>query len=431
MDVHNLISFLGIFVICGVGWLCSAGRRHMNWSVIGWGIGLQLLFGLFIFTLPGGSQAFLWLNDAVVKVLDTATAGTRFVFGSLALPPGTPGSLGFFLAFQALPTIIFFSALMAVLYYLKIMPLLIRGFAALFSRLMKVSGAEALCTASNIFVGVESAFVIRPHLADMTRSELTTVLTAGMATVASNVLALYVFTLQRNFPTIAGHLISASLLAAPAALVMSKIIVPERQQPKTLGQSVSPHYQRENNIFEAVINGANGGLKVIAGIVALLIAVLGLVALFDLLLNGVGLRLNTALGLHIDWSLRGLLGYLFYPLTLALGVPLDDAWTVAKIIGERVVLTEVTAYQDLAAAIAAGSIHHARSALIASYALCGFAHVASVAIFVGGTAALAPGRTQALSKLALRALIAATLACLMTACVAGTFFNNSSSILLR
>ncbi len=263
----------------------------------------------------------------------------------------------------------------------------------------------------------------------MTRSELCTVLTAGMATVASNVLALYVFTLHRQFPTIAGHLISASFLSAPAALVMSKIMVPEKEKPKTMGMAVEPHYDKDSNVFEAVINGANAGVKVIVGIVALLIAVLGLVALIDLALGGIGGWMNAGLGWSVDWSLKGLLGYAFRPLVFVLGVPPADAAVAARIIGERMVLTEVASYQDLAAAMATSAFRHPRSAVIVAYALCGFAHVASMAIFVGGVSALAPKRTGTLSRVGFRALVAATLACLMTACVAGTFYRSSSVLL--
>ena len=203
------------------------------------------------------------------------------------------------------------------------MPRLIKAFAWVFTRLMRVSGAESLVTASNIFVGVESNLTIKPHLAKLTASELCTVLTAGMATVASNVLALYVLTLQKQFPTIAGHLISASLLSAPAALLMSKILLPESGKPETLGLHVEPYYERDSSLFEAIINGANAGVRMIAGIVALLIAVLGLVALVDLVLSSVGDWLNPLLGTEGRWSLGGLFGYLFYPLTLVLGVPLE------------------------------------------------------------------------------------------------------------
>jgi len=429
MEFYNLVSFTGIFILLGIAWLFSNNRKRMNWHVIGWGIGLQFLFALFIFLVPAGSKLFLSINDLAIRVLETASEGAKFVFGPLALPPGTEGSLGFILAFQALPTIIFFSALVAILYYYNILPQIIRGFAWLFTRLMRISGAESLCAASNIFIGVESAFTIRPHLEKMTRSELCTVLTAGMATVASNELALYVFTLVAEFPTIAGHLISASFLSAPAALVMSKILYPETQTPKTLGESIKVHYEKESNLFEAIINGAQSGVKVIVGIVALLIAVLGLVALTDLILGGVGAKINTVLSISVDWSLKGLLGYIFYPFTLIIGVPPADAGVIARIIGERIVVTEVTSYKDLAVALDSGALRYTRSAVIATYALCGFAHVASMAIFVGGVSALAPKRTATLSKIAVRALVAATFACLLTACVAGTFYTKGSILL--
>jgi CNT family concentrative nucleoside transporter len=434
MDRYNLVSFAGIFILVGVAWVLSADRRNVNWRVIGWGIGLQLLVALFVFVVPAGVRVFLFLNDIVVKVLDSAGEGARFVFGRLALGPGQVGkdgaeSLGFMLMFQGFPTIIFFSALIAILYYVGIMPRVIKGFARVFTRLMRVSGAESLAAASNIFVGVESNLTIRPHLATLTASELCTVLTAGMATVASNVLALYVLMLQKRFPTIAGHLISASLLSVPAALVMSKLLLPENGRPVTLGLNVEPYYERESSLFEAIINGANAGVRMIVGIVALLVAILGLVALVDLILSGIGDRLNPMFGTQGRWSLGGLFGYLFYPLTLALGVPPHDAGVVSRIVGERVIVTEVAAYGDLATAMDQGLLLHPRSAVITTYALCGFAHVASMAIFVGSVCALAPQCTKGIGPIAVRALVAATLACLMTACVAGTFFTEGSILL--
>lgn len=434
MEPYNLVSLLGIFVLLSFAWLLSPDKKNVNRRLITCGIGLQMVFAFFVFVVPAGSQIFLFINDFVIKILESASAGTRFVFGRLALPPGTvneagESSLGFFLAFQAFPTIIFFSALMSVLYFLKIMPWLTKKFAGMFSALMKISGAESLCAASNIFVGVESALTIKPYLSAMTRSELCTVLTAGMATVASNVMALYVFTLQNQFPTIAGHLVSASFLAAPSALVMSKILLPESEKPKTLGLAVAPYYERENSLFEAVINGANTGVKVVVGIVALLLAVLGLVALIDLFTVAVGGKINALAGLQLDWSLKGLLGYIFYPFTLIIGIPVADAGAVAKIIGARTVVTEVAAYQDLAVIMGKGLLQHPRSAVITTYALCGFAHIASMAIFIGGVSALAPDKTRVLAQVGLRALLAATLACLLTACWAGTFFMQGSILM--
>jgi CNT family concentrative nucleoside transporter len=433
MSIYNLVSFAGIFVLLGVAWLLSANRRNMNWRVILWAIVLQILLAWFIFVVPAGTKVFLAVNTGVVKVLDSAGAGARFVFGRLALGPGQAGadgaeSLGSMLAFQAFPTIIFFSALIAILYYVRVMPVLIKAFARLFTRLMRLSGAESLVAASNVFVGVESMLTVKPHLARVTRSELCTILTAGMATVASNVLALYVLTLQGRFPTIAGHLISASLLSAPAAVAMSKIILPEADKPETLGVRVEPFYEKDNSLFEAIINGANAGVRMIAGIIALLIAVLGLVALLDVGLSGIGSLVNPLLGLEGQWSLRGLCGYVFYPFTLVLGVPLSDVKEVSRIIGERLVLTEVVAYTDLAEAIHQGALTP-RSAVVTTYALCGFAHIASMAIFVGSTCALAPQLAKGIGPVAVRALIAATLACLMTACIAGTFFTEGSILL--
>ncbi|MBN2138994.1 MAG: hypothetical protein JW720_14390 [Sedimentisphaerales bacterium] len=435
MDVHNLVSFAGMFILLGVGWVFSADRMRMNWRVIGWGIALQLLIGVFVFVLPVGADVFGVVNDVVVQILDSASAGAKFVFGRLALGPGQVNedgetSIGFMLAFQAFPTIIFFSALIAILYYFRIMPLVIRGFAYVFTRLMRISGAESLVAASNIFVGIESTLTVKPYLGRMTQSELCTVLTAGMATVASNVLALYVFSLQEQFPTIAGHLVSASLLSAPAAVVMSKIILPESGEPVTLGVHVRPFYERENSLFEAVITGANAGVKMIVGIAALLIAVLGLVSLLDLAVGGVGGWISSVFGIECQWSLKAIFGYIFYPVTLILGVPISDAPEVSRIIGERVIVTEVVSYRDLATVMKAGGLEYDRSAVVTTYALCGFAHVASMAIFVGGVCGLAPERTRDVGRVAIRALVAATLACLMTACVAGAFYRSGGSILL-
>jgi CNT family concentrative nucleoside transporter len=212
---------------------------------------------------------------------------------------------------------------------------------------------------------------------------------------------------------------------------MSKLLLPENGKPVTLGLNVEPYYERESSLFEAIINGANAGVRMIAGIVALLIAILGLVALVDLVLSGIGDSLNPLLGTQGRWSLGGLFGYIFYPLTLVLGVPPHDAGVVSRIVGERLIVTEVAAYGDLAAAMDKGLLLHPRSVVITTYALCGFAHVASMAIFVGSVCALAPQCTKGIGPIAVRALVAATLACLMTACVAGTFFRvTEGSILL-
>jgi CNT family concentrative nucleoside transporter len=432
--MYNLVSFAGIFILMAFAWVASSHRKVINWRVITWGCVLQLIFAFFIFTVPAGANVFMFINEVLVKVIDAASSGTKFLFGRLALPPGTTNewgeeSLGFIFAVQVLPQIIFFASLMAVLYYVGLMSWLIKIFAKIFTTLMRVSGAEALCTSSNIFVGIESATTVRPYLEKMTRSELCTILAAGMATIASTVLAIYILILQKEFPTIAGHLVSASFLSAPAAIVMSKLLLPETESPETLGMDVKPFYEKESSVIEAVINGSNAGLKLAVGVVALLVAFLGLVALADFIFMGAGAKLNAWTGMNIDWSLKGLLGYVFYPFTLIIGVPPSDAFEISKIIGERAIVTETKSYMDLAALMSSGSLNHPRSAFLATYALCGFAHIASLAIFVGGIAALVPARTADLSAVGPRALLAATLACLMTASVAGTFFSGGSILL--
>ncbi len=407
----------------GAAWAASTNRKNVNLRVVGWGLLIQFLIALFVFKVPAGSRVFLWINSAVIQIMDCATAGTKFLFGSLALPSGQSG---FILAFQALPTIIFFSSLLSILYFIGFMPRVIKAFAQVFTKLMRISGAESLVTTANIFVGVEAGLTVKPYLPNMTRSELCLVLTSGMATVASNILGLYVFSLQSVFPTIAGHLVSASLLAAPAAILMSKLLIPEDEIPETLGTHIDPYYPGDESLFQAIVNGAIEGVKMIIGISALLIAVLGLVALSDLLITAAGGKLNHLFGIQMDWSLKSLCGAIFYPLTLAIGIPPKDAGVISKIIGERLIVTEVVSYQDLAAALSAGTLTDPRSAVITTYALCGFAHLASMAIFVGGTAALAPGKIRELTEVAPRALLAATLAGLMTACVAGIFYTNKS-----
>jgi CNT family concentrative nucleoside transporter len=290
---------------------------------------------------------------------------------------------------------------------------------------MRISGAESLSASSNIFVGVESSLIIKPYINKMTKSELNTVLTVGMATVASSMLAVYIMVLQHQFPTIAGHLVSASIMNAPAAIVISKLLYPEKSTPETLGLNIQPVYEKKNSLFETILDSAQSGVKLIVGIVAMLLAFLGLVALLDKIMVLAGTPINGLFNSHIDFSLKGLLGYVFYPITWLIGVPAQDVGVISGIIGERVILSEVTAFQDLANVIAQGLISP-RSAVITTYALTGFAHIASVAIFVGGYAALAPKRAGDLSKLGFRALLGATLATLLSASIAGIFYQNVS-----
>ncbi|MBU1098033.1 MAG: nucleoside transporter [Bacteroidetes bacterium] len=430
MEFSRVISVIGFIVILLMAWILSNNRKVVNWRVIIWGVVLEILFASFIFILPIGTQFFMFVNDVVNGVLDSATFGIRFLFGRLGLSPGSVSetgetSIGFILALQAFPTIIFFASLVGVLYYLGIMQKIIKGFSFLFTKLMGISGAESLSASSNIFVGVESGLVIKPFLKSMTRSEICTVLTAGMATIASSMLAVYIMMLKTDFPSIAGHLVSASIMNAPAAIIISKLLYPETETPETMGKHVKPHYEKEDSLFEAVINNANSGVKIIVGIAALLLAVLGLMTLVDKIIVLFGSQLNYLLSTNIDWTLKGLLGYLFYPVTLVIGIPFSEAVEISKIIGERLILTEVVSFQDLAALTQSGSISP-RSVVITTYALTGFASVASMAIFVGGFSAIAPERLKDISRLGFKALLGATMATLLTASLSGVFYTSSS-----
>lgn len=421
--INHAVSLLGFVVFAGVAWLLSSNRRQVAWKTIAWGVALQLAIGIIIFRLPVSHRILLWLNDAVVVLLNASRSGSTFLFGPLAASPGETGSVGFILVFQVLPVVIFFAAFTAMLYHLRVLQVFVRLFARLFHRTMKISGAESLSSAANIFVGIESALVVRPYLERMTRSELLLILTTGMATVASSVLGVYVAFLTPVFPTIAGHLISASILAIPACVIVSKLLIPETETPETLAAvPAEDESARSKNLIGAIIEGAMDGLRLAAGICALIIAILGIVALLDKLLGVV----SSWFGMAEPLSIVRLLGWIFYPLAFLLGLQTSDVPIAARLLGERVILTEVFSYNHLALAISSGQITNPRSVVIMSYALCGFAHVAAMAIFVGGTAALAPSRRDDLASLGLRALLAATLATLMTGCIAGIFSGNEA-----
>jgi len=361
-------------------------------------------------------MAFVWANDAVGALLEQARAGALFVFGPLALPPGAEGSLGFVLAFQALPTAIFFAALTALLYHVRILPWMVRGFARFFQRSLGVSGVEATVSASNLFVGIESMLTVRPYLAKAQPHEIAVVLTAGMATIASTVLGLYVGILQTEFPTIAGHLLTANFLSAPAAVLMSRVLVPAPRENAANAVEPMPISDppRAGSAVEAITQGANEGLKLAFGIVAVLIAFVGLVALANLLLGGVGGWFGFP-----ELRLESLLAWVFLPFAWMIGVPAADAMGVAELLAIRLVSTEVPAFQQLAITMSEGAWSSEHAVVIAAYALCGFAHLPSLGIFAGGLCALVPEQSAVVGKVAWRALLAATLACLMTGAIAG------------
>ncbi|MCZ6778086.1 MAG: nucleoside permease nupX [Acidobacteria bacterium] len=432
MGILNLVSLIGLAALGVLAWAAGGFRRPVPWrTVLGSGALMLGLAGL-VFLVRPARQALLWLNDLIVLVLGASRTGAEFLFGPLALNPGEATasgepSIGFILATQVLPAVIFFSSLMSVLYHLGIIQPVIRSFARLFRDTLRLSGAEALAGSANIFVGVESATTIRPYLEHMTRSELLTLLSCAMSTVASTTLALYVFFLEGSFPQIAGHLVSASVLSIPAAVVTSKLILPETGTPETMG-SLPPitEGERHGNAMAALTAGAWDGLKLAAGIATLLIAVLGIVAIADLLLARLSAPLAGFLGGVL--SLERILGWLFTPLAGLLGVETGEVGVAGKLLGQRVLMTEVVAYRELGILADAGSLSP-RTLLVLSYALCGFTHMASVGIFVGGIAALAPARRNDLAALSFRAFAASTLATLMTGALAGLFYHGQQGVL--
>src|SRR5258708_12168316 len=334
--IHHAMSVVGFMTFAGIAWLLSGNRRQIAWRTIAWGVALQLLIGLIIFRLPGSHRILLWLNDAVLVLLNASKSGSVFLFGPLAASPGESGSIGFILVFQVLPVVIFFAAFTAMLYHLRVLQIFVRLFARLFHRTMKISGAESLSSAANIFVGIESALVIRPYLEKMTRSELLLVLSTGMATVASSPLGVYVAFLTGVFPEIAGHLISASVLAIPACVVVSKLLIPESETPETIvAVPSSDESTRSKNLISAIIEGAMDGLKLAAGVSALLIAILGIVALVDKLLG----TASAWFGMSEPLSLVRILSWFFYPFAFLLGMQPTDLPLAPLLLVDHDILT--------------------------------------------------------------------------------------------
>lgn len=425
--LYRFVAFAGYLIVGFIAWV-TGKRTPVNWKTIAGSFVLAWVLGVLTFWLPWSRQALSWLNDILIAILNVYQKGNIFLFGPLAIGPGQTlpdgtASIGFVLAMQVLPAVIFFSAVVAGLYYLKVMPAIVRGFAWLFYRVMRISGAESLSASANIFVGIESSLTIRPYLAALTPSELLTVLTCMMATVASTVMAIYVIALQGVFPEIAGHLVSASIISIPCAILISKLTLPEDRQPTTFGDLHSTIEDRDSldsdvnppsNLIAALIAGGMQGVQMAVGIAALLIVFLGLEAMVDLILG-----LLPQMG-EAPLSLNRILGWATWPFTVLMGLRPEEWQTASQIFGARFVETEVTAYFKLAAAQGAASTDLTpRSLIVMTYALCGFVHVASMGIFVGGLSALIPSRIQDISRLGFRALWTAFLATVLTGCIAG------------
>jgi CNT family concentrative nucleoside transporter len=561
--MQNLISFLGIFFFIFLAWTLSEDRKQFPWRVVSWGISLQLAFAVLVFSWKPGAELFLRLNDVFNALLNFSKEGALFVFGSIGAEQGNGGVLtlkeyltrlgasstdpaiqnairtgtvpGMFLAFQVLTTIIFFSALLSILYYLGVMQKVVIFFAKIMQYTMKVSGAEALSNSANIFVGqTEAPLVVKPYIEKMTRSELNAIMVGGFANTAGGVLGAYILMLSGYFPNIAAHLISASILSAPAAFIVAKIMVPERERPETLGDAALDVPSEDVNLLDAAANGSTVGLKLTLNVIGMLFSFVAIIAManvmvgwlgsffgsdagllqFDLVLvamaagvvavhrlgrvsdvllwvslfvvlagwgsarllmpdaartvglvgaalwlpvlvaairrtmpvkgflYGIGLVLAVSnlsyvlfgpLGLETPLSMQLILGWLHWPIAFLMGTPVQDCLVVGRMLGEKLILTEFVAYADLAGYLQAsqqGTVRalDARSIVITSYALSGFANFVSIAIQIGGISPLAPSRRHEIARLGLKAMIGGAITSYIIACVAGTFYSGISML---
>jgi len=407
-----MIGFLGIFVLLGIAWSFSKNRKAINYKTVAAGLLLQITFAVIVLKLPWGRYFFQVMNDVIVKLLSFSDKGAEFVFGSLVTNP----SMGFIFAVRVLPTIIFISSIMAVLYYLGIMQKVVLVFAKIMSRLMGTSGAESLSASANIFVGqTEAPLVVRPYVARMTQSELMAIMTGGMATISGGIMAAYVGLLVDAIPSIAGHLLAASIMAAPAGLVMAKIIVPETEEPETKGVVKMKLEITDANVIDAAANGSTVGMQLAINVTACLVAFMAILAMANFLL-GYGASFFGIYGL----TLERIFGWLFTPLAWVMGVPSGEVQQVASWMGQKTVLNEFVAYLNMSVFLKANpGVMSERSVAIASYALCGFANFLSIAIQIGGIGAMAPERRHDLAKLGLYALLASSLAGFLSATIAG------------
>jgi CNT family concentrative nucleoside transporter len=414
-------GLFGLAVLISISLLFSLQRNNVDWKLVASGIGLQLAFAVIVILMPGGREFFDFISGIFVKVIGFALVGSTFIFGDLARIDG----FGFVFAFQVLPTIIFFASLMGVLYHLGVMQKVVQGMAWVMQKIMNVSGSESLAVAANVFVGqTEAPLVVRPYIARMTESELLTMMTGGMATIAGAVLAAYVAMLggsdeaQQLF--YARHLLAASVMAAPATIVIAKILRPEVEESLTMG-SVSLHVEKTaGNPIEAAANGAADGVKLALNVGGMLLAFLGLLAMIDWPLEWIGQVTGIEAAIGEPLNLISILGYILSPLAWVIGVPWEEARIVGGLIGEKAIATEFIAYSHL------NEIKDTLSpqaVLISTYALCGFANFASIAIQIGGIGGLAPNRRGDIARLGLRALLGGTLATMMTATIAGVLTN--------
>ncbi len=406
--MDRFIGILGVIVILGIAYLFSENKKKINWRLVATGLGLQIIFALIILKVPFGRKAFEAASGFITRILDFTAEGTTFLFGNLT----DQATFGSIFALNVLPTIIFFSALMGILYYLGIMQAIVKFIAKGICKLLGTSGAETLSAVGNIFLGqTEAPLLVRPYINGMTKSEITAIMVGGMATVAGGVMAGYV-AMGIN----AGHLLAASIMAAPAGLVLAKMLVPETEEPETKDITNIEVEKTASNVVEAAANGASDGLMLALNVAAMLLAFVALIALFNYLIGLVG-----GLFGFPELSLNWILGKLFSPLAFVMGVPTGDLSAAGSLLGQKVMINEFVAYSDLSALSASGVLQE-KTILIMTYALCGFANISSVAIQIGGIGAMAPNKKGTIAKLGFKALLGGALATCLTATIAGILF---------
>ncbi len=435
MDLLTIArGLIGLIVLIAIAYTISADRKNINWKMVGMGLLMQFVFAFAVLKTTFGKDVFGTISKGFVTLLDFAGKGAEFVFGRLAHDSG-PDSLGFFFVFKVLPTIIFFASFMGVLYHLGIMQKVVQGIAWFMARILKTSGAESLSVAASVFIGqTEAPLVIRPYIASMTKSELYTIMTGGMAHISGGIMATYVIMLATPLSQIlgrsldavqvqfAGHFLAASIMAAPATIVIAKMLVPETASPQTMGTVKLKVEKTSANVIEAAAGGASDGVKLAINVAGMLIAFIALIALLNALLAWVG----SISGLSVIFmekfgkplSLELLFGLVFQVFAMLIGIPLKDSLNVGTLMGVKVVVNEFVAYSKMGELIAAHQLGE-RSIIIATYALCGFANFASIAIQIGGISPLAENRRSDIAALGIKAVIGGTLATMMTATIAG------------
>ncbi|MFT2008742.1 NupC/NupG family nucleoside CNT transporter [Pontibacter sp. 13R65] len=429
-----LRGLIGLIAILAIAFLFSKNRKFISWRLVGFGVFLQLFFGIIVTKVPFVASIFAFISRRFVTFLDFSQAGAQFLFGNLADPSQNAG-LGFIFAFSVLPTIIFFSSVSAGLYYLGVLQKIVYGIAWVMSKGMRMSGAESLSAAGNIFLGqTEAPLLVRPFIGRMTRSELMCLMTGGMATLAGGVLAAYVSFLGGTDPAekaiFAAHLLTASLMNAPAGIVLAKILVPETEPEKINTHLEVNEEQLGVNLIDALSRGAADGLKLAANVGGMLLAFIAVIAMVNYLLTNVigswsGLNelvISSTGGQFNGFSLQYILGQIFRVFAFLMGVPWAESLQVGSLLGQKTAINEFVAYLDLAQMKEANSLS-TKSIVMATYALCGFSNFSSIAIQVGGIGSMAPNQQGNLSKLGFIALLGASLACMMTATIAGMLYD--------